>query len=150
MLFGGGGIAAVATAGILAAVALPAYEDYTARSQVAQVVADAEAYKTAIAEYYRTTGKLPADDDLDDVEFGEAQKYLNGYYVDAGAVVLQFGDEAKKSLADTTLVLKPYALNGSLVWQCGDGAVDADAEALSETGETTTTPAKLLPQSCRP
>lgn len=151
VLFGGGGIAAVATAGILAAVAVPAYEDYTARSQVAQVVADAAAYQTAITEYYQTTGTLPADDDaLDEVEFGEAQKYLAGYYVDAGAVVLQFGDEAKKSLADTTLVLKPYALNGSLVWQCGDGAVDADAEALSETEETTTTPAKLLPQSCKP
>ena len=151
VLFGGGGIAAVATAGILAAVALPAYADYTARSQVSQVVADASAYKVAIAEYYQTTGKLPADDDeLDAVEFGEAQKYLNAYYVDAGAVVLQFGDEAKKSLADTTLVLRPYALNDSLVWQCGDGAVDADAVALSETEETTTTPVKLLPQSCKP
>ncbi|WP_257385374.1 pilin [Tahibacter caeni] len=150
VLFGGGGFAAVATAGILAAVAVPAYEDYTARTQVNDVVNDASAYKTAIAEHYETTGELPAGDDELDVEFGEAQKYLTGYYVDDGALVLQFGDQAKKSLADTTLVLKPYALNGGMVWQCGDGPIDAGAEAISSSEETTTTPAKLLPQGCKP
>ena len=43
-----------------------------------------------------------------------------------------------------------FTLDGELVWQCGDAAVDGTAEAISDTAETTTTPAKLLPASCKP
>ena len=151
VLFGTGGLAAVATAGVLAAIAIPAYEDYVARSQVSQVLVDATGYQAAIATYYAQKHRLPAsDDDLALDEFGASEKYLEGHYVDSGAVVLQFGDEAKKSLHDTTLVLTPYVLDGELVWQCGDAAVDGTAEAISDTAETTTTPAKLLPASCKP
>lgn len=151
VLFGSGGLAAVATAGILAAVALPAYQDYVARSQATQVLGDAAQIKTAVAEHYLTSGDVPAgDDDLDLAEFGPSLKFLSGHYVDNGAVVLQFGDEVATSLADTTLVLKPYELDGNVVWQCGDGAVDPKAQLLSNTAETTSAPAKLLPSDCRP
>jgi Tfp pilus assembly protein PilE len=151
VLFGTGGLAAVATAGVLAAIAVPAYEDYVARTQVGQVLGDATRYQATIAEYYAKKRKLPAsDDDLAHAEFGASLKYLEGYYVDSGAIVLQFGDEAKKALHDTTLVLTPYALNGELVWQCGDAAIDAEAEAISDTAETTTAPANLLPANCKP
>lgn len=151
VLFGSGGMAAVATAGILAAIAVPAYQDYVTRTQVQQVLGDAAAYKTAIADYYQETGRLPAgDDDLDLGEFGDSLKFLDGLHVEDGAIVLRFGDEANKPLHDTTLVLKPYALGGDLVWQCGDGAIDADAEAISETQESSSTPEKLLPAPCKP
>lgn len=151
VLFGSGGLAAVATAGIVAAVALPAYQDYVARSQAAGVLNDAAQIKTAVAEHYLTRGDVPvSDEDLDLAEFGPSLKFLGGHYVDNGAIVLQFGDEVTKSLADTTLVLKPYELNGNVVWQCGDGAIDAEARLLSNTAETTTAPGKLLPSDCRP
>ncbi len=151
VLFGTGGVAAVATAGILAAIAVPAYQDYTARAQVSQVVADADSYKAAIAAYYGTKRKLPAsDDDLDLGEFGESIKYLESWYVDDGAIVLHFGDEANKALKDQTLVLTPYRLDGELVWQCGNASVSDDAKPISETAETTTVSEKLLPASCKP
>jgi hypothetical protein len=151
VLFGTGGVAAVATVGVLAAIAVPAYQDYVTRTQVSQVVSDSLSYKTAIADYYQTHGKLPAsDDELDLAEYGDSVKYLNAWYVDDGAIVLQFGDEANKSLKDTTLVLKPYALNGSLAWQCGDAAVEEGAESISSSEATTDTPAKLLPAQCKP
>lgn len=151
VLFGSGGLAAVATAGIVAAIALPAYQDYVARAQATQVLGDAAQIKTAVAEHYQVNGEVPAiDEDLNLPEFGQSLKFLTGYYVADGAVVLHFGDEAATSLAGTTLVLKPYELNGSIVWQCGDGAVDPEARPLSNIEETTTVPAKLLPGDCRP
>ena len=52
----------VAIIGILAAVALPAYQDYTARSQMAEAIAVAGALKTSITEFYAATGTCPTDD----------------------------------------------------------------------------------------
>src|SRR5690554_4289025 len=48
----------VAILGILASVALPAYQDYTARAKISEVVVQMAAAKTGVAEYYATTGKL--------------------------------------------------------------------------------------------
>ncbi|MBL8300739.1 MAG: pilin [Rhodanobacteraceae bacterium] len=151
ILLGTGGIAAVATVGILGAIALPAYQDYTARAQVAQAVSDASSYKAAISAHYESTGELPADDDaLELPEFGDSTKYLTSWYVDDGAIVLTFGDEANKALDQLTLVLTPRLLDGTIVWQCGDGPVDDAAETIGATAETTTVPAKLLPSDCKP
>ncbi|EMT9261343.1 pilin [Neisseria gonorrhoeae] len=59
----------IAIVGILAAVALPAYQDYTARAQVSEAILLAEGQKSAVTEYYLNNGKWPADNDdkADDV-----------------------------------------------------------------------------------
>ena len=63
--------------------------------------------------------------------------WLGQRYSHAGValrdMVLQFGDEADGALREHTLVLKPYLQDGSLHWQCGEAAMGADAQALSET-----------------
>ncbi|EMR8617805.1 pilin [Neisseria gonorrhoeae] len=51
----------IAIVGILAAVALPAYQDYTARAQVSEAILLAEGQKSAVTEYYLNNGKWPAD-----------------------------------------------------------------------------------------
>ncbi|ENV2301735.1 pilin, partial [Neisseria gonorrhoeae] len=51
----------IAIVGILAAVALPAYQDYTARAQVSEAILLAEGQKSAVTEYYLNHGKWPAD-----------------------------------------------------------------------------------------
>ncbi|MDM1707590.1 pilin [Thiopseudomonas alkaliphila] len=53
----------VAIIGILAAVALPAYQDYTNRAKMSEVLSFASSGKTAVAEYYQSEGKLPADNE---------------------------------------------------------------------------------------
>ncbi|EMT2253742.1 pilin [Neisseria gonorrhoeae] len=53
----------IAIVGILAAVALPAYQDYTARAQVSEAILLAEGQKSAVTEYYLNNGKWPADND---------------------------------------------------------------------------------------
>ncbi|EPI7112377.1 pilin [Neisseria gonorrhoeae] len=49
----------IAIVGILAAVALPAYQDYTARAQVSEAILLAEGQKSAVTEYYLNHGKWP-------------------------------------------------------------------------------------------
>ncbi|HEZ2202577.1 TPA: pilin [Neisseria meningitidis] len=51
----------IAIVGILAAVALPAYQDYTARAQVSEAILLAEGQKSAVTEYYLNHGKWPGD-----------------------------------------------------------------------------------------
>ncbi|EMT6017378.1 pilin [Neisseria gonorrhoeae] len=51
----------IAIVGILAAVALPAYQDYTARAQVSEAILLAEGQKSAVTEYYLNHGEWPAD-----------------------------------------------------------------------------------------
>ena len=51
----------VAIIGILAAIAIPAYQDYTVRSKVTELVNAAGVCKTSVAEYYQTKGALPPD-----------------------------------------------------------------------------------------
>ncbi|EPI2898585.1 pilin, partial [Neisseria gonorrhoeae] len=51
----------IAIVGILAAVALPAYQDYTARAQVSEAILLAEGQKSAVTEYYLNNGKWPED-----------------------------------------------------------------------------------------
>ncbi|EMS4312699.1 pilin, partial [Neisseria gonorrhoeae] len=51
----------IAIVGILAAVALPAYQDYTARAQVSEAILLAEGQKSAVTEYYLNHGKWPAN-----------------------------------------------------------------------------------------
>ncbi|ENV5607332.1 pilin [Neisseria gonorrhoeae] len=59
----------IAIVGILAAVALPAYQDYTARAQVSEAILLAEGQKSAVTEYYLNHGEWPEDNDdkADDV-----------------------------------------------------------------------------------
>ncbi|ENW6507911.1 pilin, partial [Neisseria gonorrhoeae] len=51
----------IAIVGILAAVALPAYQDYTARAQVSEAILLAEGQKSAVTEYYLNHGEWPKD-----------------------------------------------------------------------------------------
>ncbi|ENW1951890.1 pilin [Neisseria gonorrhoeae] len=53
----------IAIVGILAAVALPAYQDYTARAQVSEAILLAEGQKSAVTEYYLNNGKWPENND---------------------------------------------------------------------------------------
>ncbi|HVJ61909.1 MAG TPA: pilin [Tahibacter sp.] len=150
LLAAGGGIMAIAVAGVVAAIAVPAYQEYTVRAQVAGTIADAEPLKAAIAAYYAKRKKLPAtDEDLDAPEYGESLKYLDHYYTEDGTIVLSFGDQANAAVHGQTLTLSPYKLGGELVWRCGDGEIAADAEPISASEQTTTVTAKYLPAYCR-
>ena len=139
--------------GMLAAIAIPAYQDYTIRAQVAEGLASAAAYKAAVAEAI-ANGKDWEDitSEALRVEGAAPSVYLESIDVAMGALVLTFGDKASSIIAGNVLVLVP-GLSGSrdVVWVCGYAPVPDGVEIFIEFDEQPTdVEPKYLPSSCRP
>ncbi|MEF3083834.1 pilin [Luteimonas sp. SMYT11W] len=128
----------VAIIAILAAIALPAYQDYVARSQVSEGLSLSAGPKTAIAEYYANYGAWPADPTAAGVAAGASisGKYVTSATVSSGLINVVYNQTAtstKIKNAGTGLVLSPIDRGGSIAWTCKTGTIGA----------------KYLPSSCR-
>ena len=143
----------VAVVAIIAAIALPAYQDYTVRSQVAEGLVLSGGVKTAVAEYYATNGKLPRDLSAIGLPASVKGQYTQSVRLDSGAIVITFGGAANKAIVDKTLRLVPYVnANSTIVWQCGLAQPPNGARALAAPladGTGADVPAKYLPSACR-
>jgi len=107
----------VAIIGILAAVALPAYQDYTIRARVSELVVEATAYKTRVSEKAFTDGTIgSAGLGLTVAISGKIQ---GGSITDAG-VIMVLGTAASVGTA-VTIVLTPTIISGRINWDCGTG-----------------------------
>ncbi|HGM0038545.1 TPA: pilin, partial [Neisseria gonorrhoeae] len=130
----------IAIVGILAAVALPAYQDYTARAQVSEAILLAEGQKSAVTEYYLNNGEWPENN----TSAGVANpteikgKYVQKVEVAKGVVTAQMkSDGVNKEIKDKRLSLWAKRQDGSVKWFCGqpvkrdnakDDAVTADKD----------------------
>ena len=116
----------VAIIGILAAIAIPAYQDYTIRAQVSEGINLASGAKAAIAEYFMDSGVLPGSN----AEAGlEDAANISGNYVLSvtvganGVVTVDYsGPEANAQLVGDLLTLTPTTNAGSVQWECAAGA----------------------------
>ena len=107
----------VAIIGILAAVALPAYQDYTIRAKVSELVLHASGFKTSIAEKGQTDNSLAsAGVGLTVTVAGK----VKGGSVSDGGVVTVFGTNAGDSVGtDVTIILTPsLGTSGVVTWAC--------------------------------
>lgn len=150
----------VAIIGILAAIAIPAYQDYTIRAQVTEGLNLASAAKAAIAETYSSNGAWPATNAAAglDTDTNITGKYVTSVTVGAGGqITITYGQQAATQVAADTLQLTPYtSANGDITWRCGDAAL-TNAGLTIATGATapTGTPgggtieAKYRPANCR-
>jgi type IV pilus assembly protein PilA len=157
----------VAIIGILAAIAIPAYQDYTIRSQVTEGLNLAGAAKAAVAESFSNTGLAPANR----TEAGMSANAIdtNGKYVSSvnitnGTILITYGATANAVLTGQTLELVPYeTTDKSVTWRCGAAPVLAaagtqllgtgTAQVAAYNGGTLATTASLnkyLPKACRP
>lgn len=143
----------IAIIGILAVIALPAYQDYTARAQVSEAISLMEGQKSAVVEYYADKGKWPTNN----AEAGiAAAADIKGKYVaqvevggDGVITAKMKNTDVNNEIKDKTVSLTPHATtagatpgaaataNGSFTWTCTPGATDGVAT-------------KFLPSSCRP
>ncbi|HEZ8669086.1 TPA: pilin, partial [Neisseria gonorrhoeae] len=112
----------IAIVGILAAVALPAYQDYTARAQVSEAILLAEGQKSAVTEYYLNHGEWPKDNTSAGVASASKiiGKYVQSVTVENGVVTAQMKPSGvNKEIKDKKLSLWAKRENGSVKWFCG-------------------------------
>ena len=87
----------VAIIGILAAIAIPAYQDYTIRAQVSEGMNLAAAAKAAVAETYLNRGVAPADRTAAGMTANATDtegKYVDQVNVTNGEIIIRYGNEA--------------------------------------------------------
>jgi type IV pilus assembly protein PilA len=139
----------VAIIGILAAIAIPAYQNYTIRAQVTEGLTLADGWKTAIAEYYAITGNWPSQGNLTGTN-NSTGKYESSVTVTTGAIVITYGGQANKNISNSTLSLTPYTnTNLDVLWRCGSATAPTGGTLpTGVTLGTTTVSAQYLPTSC--
>ncbi|HFA1912297.1 TPA: pilin, partial [Neisseria gonorrhoeae] len=124
----------IAIVGILAAVALPAYQDYTARAQVSEAILLAEGQKSAVTEYYLNHGEWPEDNTSAGVASASdiKGKYVQKVEVNNGVVTATMASSnVNKEIQGKKLSLWAKREDGSVKWFCGqpvkrNGAADND------------------------
>ncbi|EPI1188905.1 pilin, partial [Neisseria gonorrhoeae] len=112
----------IAIVGILAAVALPAYQDYTARAQVSEAILLAEGQKSAVTEYYLNHGTWPEDNTSAGVASASKiiGKYVQKVEVAKGVVTATMkSDGVNKEIKGKKLSLWGRREDGSVKWFCG-------------------------------
>ena len=112
----------VAIIGILAALAIPQYQDYTIRARVSEGLNLASAAKTGVAEYYNTQSGWPSTNASAGLADTISSTYVSSVTVGASGVITVSYNAA--SGASGTVTLSPSAGSGSVNWACS-GTIDA-------------------------
>jgi type IV pilus assembly protein PilA len=148
----------VAIIGILAAIAIPAYQNYTIRAQVTEGLNLADGWKTSISEYYAQYGAFPTCFNTTaaglagcvSVTGATSGKYVTAIAVNAGGqIAITYGNQANAKLGGSILSLQPgLSANFDVVWFCGTASTTATGVTVPTAATTTTVPAAYLPTSC--
>jgi type IV pilus assembly protein PilA len=152
----------VAIIGILAAIAIPAYQDYTIRAQVSEGLNLAAAAKAAVAESFLNTGEAPVNRTVAGMSATATDtqgKYVTGVLSTNGTITVTYGNEANAQINTMILTLTPYeTADLSVVWRCGTALVPTGApNPMGTSGAGViaayiipTVLAKYTPSACRP
>ncbi|ENX1589997.1 pilin [Neisseria gonorrhoeae] len=144
----------IAIVGILAAVALPAYQDYTARAQVSEAILLAEGQKSAVTEYYLNNGEWPENNTSAGVASASdiKGKYVESVTVANGVVTAKMKPSGvNKEIQGKKLSLWAKRENGSVKWFCGQ-PVTRDNKAndtVADAADKDKIETKHLPSTCR-
>jgi type IV pilus assembly protein PilA len=139
----------VAIIGILAAIAIPAYQDYVVRSQVSEGSSLADGSKTAIGEFYNQTNRLPPNNTSAGLALAASivGKYVGSVNAAGGIITASFTNatvngvttESNSKITGSTLVFSAVTHAGSVSWNCkGTAGIFAGTVAN-----------KYKPQVCR-
>ena len=140
----------VAIIGILAAIAIPAYQDYTVRSQVTEGLNLASAVETGAAEYFANVGSFPTTLTAAGISSSPSGKYVSAIDLNGG-ITITYGNQVNSVVSTKTLGLNPYlSPNNDVVWVCGLHTAPTGSTAASGAATAATNvPDKYLPQTCR-
>ncbi len=132
----------VAIIGILAAVALPAYQDYTVRAKISEAILAGSAGKVPVAEFYQNRGVMPATGASAGVQNNVTNKVASVIYSqtsnDVGVITVTVATGVHADVNGRTIAFTGTGTNttGIINWTCGGGAANP-------------IPAKYLPSSCK-
>ncbi|HFC6801399.1 TPA: pilin [Neisseria meningitidis] len=144
----------IAIVGILAAVALPAYQDYTARAQVSEAILLAEGQKSAVTEYYLNHGEWPSNNSSAGVASSTdiKGKYVKEVEVKNGVVTAtMLSSGVNNEIQGKKLSLWAKRQDGSVKWFCGQPVERDDTDSATDVKADTTDNinTKHLPSTCR-
>ena len=150
----------VAIIGILASLAITAFQTYTIRAQVAEGISIATNAKAGIVDAFVDAGEAPANRlvaGMSDYAVDTSGRYVTAVDVDDGRVAVTFGNEANVAIAGAILYLTPYETNDlSIVWRCGNADAPAGLNPMGTSGggaasvfAASTLDNRYLPTSCR-
>ncbi len=132
----------VAIIAILAAIAIPAYQDYVIRSQVSEGLSLADGSKTAIAEFYSNNGRFPTNNGSAGVAASGSitGNYVSGVAITSGLITVTYSSaspyKANTKINSDTIVLSATTNQGSTQFRC-------------KAGSSNPVPSKYLPSACR-
>ena len=148
----------IAIIGILASMAVTAYQTYTVRAQVAEALNMAIGAKAPIIDAYNMTGQPAADRaaaGMTPLPAATLGNFVSQVNVVNGRLDSQFGNDAHQDIFGETLSVTPYiTAGGSIVWRCGSAPIPAGSSELTGGGVTSahqapTIDTRYLPSSCR-
>jgi len=149
----------VAIIGILASLAISAYQTYTVRAQVAEGITMAAGAKTPVIDAFNMDGEPPAGRIEAGMSFAPTDtkgKYVSQVDIINGRVEVTFGNDAHADIFNLSVSFTPYTSSGSgsIVWRCGAAPVPNGTAPLTGNGVAPVHPplmiqARYLPASCR-
>ena len=148
----------VAIIGILASLAIAAYQTYLVRAQVGEGINLTAAAKTSVVDAFLQSGRPPADREEAGMSLDPADtsgKYVAGVSIEDGRIDVTFGNDAHAEIFGKTMSFTPYMSGANaVVFRCGAATAPAGA-ALSDGTVTSvhqdpTVAARYLPTACRP
>jgi len=128
----------VAIIGILAAIAIPAYQDYTIRAKMTEALGFGSSAKTSVSEYYVSTGGMPTNSTVAGITTAITTGIVQGLAYartnsSVSAISVAINAIGGTTVAGDTLVLTGTGSNGKVTWTCSSTNIDN----------------KYLPANCR-
>jgi len=148
----------VAIIGILASMAMSAYQTYIVRAQVAEGVNMAGSAKVPITDAFNMTGEPPVNRLAAGMTATPTEtqgKFVSQVNVINGRLEITFGKDAHQDIFGQTLSMTPYLSgSGSVLWRCGTSSVPVGAVPMSGPSITAahvlpSIQTRYLPSACR-
>ena len=117
----------VAIIAILAAIAIPAYQDYTIRAQISDGLSLASGSKTAVAEYYQQRGAYPATNAAAGVAAAASIRgnFVSSTTIAGGVITVAYNTaQSNAKISGSTVILSPTDRGGSIEWGCTSAILD--------------------------
>ena len=131
----------VAIIAILAAIAIPQYQDYTKRAKVSEGLVLADAAKLAVSETYQAKGAWPSSESAAGYQTAKSTYVSSVAITGNGVITVTYRNVKDTNIDNKTVILTPTATQGSIQWDCNGAA--------GLGGATGSIGSKFVPANCR-